>query len=346
MKHNLIPYICVTFILTFFPKYLSAGTSEAGAVFLIIYPGARPNGMGAVFTSLSDDAIATYYNDGGMAFQEKNDVSLMHANWLPGLYPGMYYEFVSFVHPITNGKLGGHVIYLTTGNTEGTDENGNKIGEWTTWDASVKLSYATALSKKLGVGIGAKFIYSFLAPVEVIRQLYGQNIRYGGSGNSWAFDISSLYLLNKKTRLGLSLQNIGPDITYIEAGTGDHLPWTLRFGMSYEPINTKDGRFIIAVELTKILVGFQDDWKEIQTNAKEGYTYLYRDTWKAIGLEYVFGGIFSIRGGYFADETGKRKGPTFGGGIQLRNLRFDIGVDSNLYEFKTDNYRLSIHYAF
>lgn len=296
---RLISYLIVISILVVSKGNLYAGTSEAGAVFLIIYPGARPNGMGAVFTSISDDAIATYYNDAGMAFQKKTDISLMHANWLPGLYPGMYYEFVSFVHPVTNGKIGGNIIYLTTGNTEGTDDNGNKIGEWTTWDASVKLCYGTQLSKQLGVGIGAKFIYSFLAPVDVIRQLYGQSIKYGGSGNSWAFDVSTMYVPNKLIKLGLALQNLGPDITYIESGVGDHLPWTFRFGISYEPISTKDGRLLISGELTKILVGFPEDWEEIQKDSKKGLTYFYKDTWKGIGLEYVFGGIFAIRGGVF-----------------------------------------------
>lgn len=51
-------------------------------------------------------------------------------------------------------------------------------------------------------------------------------------------------------------------------------------------------------------------------------------------------------GGYFSDQAGKRQGPTFGGGIQLKKLRFDIGVDSRLYDFPTDNYRLSLHYSF
>ncbi|MDD5530686.1 MAG: PorV/PorQ family protein [bacterium] len=346
MKKTLIPYIVALSILIPSGKYLYA-TSEAGAVFLIIYPGARPNGMGAVFTSISDDAIATYYNDAGMAFQTKNDVSLMHANWLPGLYPGMYYEFFSAVHPVRNGVLGGNLIYLTTGNTEGTDENGNKIGEWTTWDASVKISYATKLSKNLGIGIGAKFIYSFLAPVDIIQQLYGRSIRYGGSGNSWAFDVSSFYKINSKTRTGISIQNIGPDIKYIEAGVGDPLPLTLRLGLSREIFNNKDGNaLLISGELTKILVGFDSELDSIQIDSKGGFTYLYRDTWKGIGVEYTLGGVFTLRTGYFADAIGKRQGFTFGGGIKLKKFRFDLGIDSRLYEFPTDNYRLSLHFAY
>ena len=347
MKKILIPCIVLLATLLTPSKCLYASSSEAGAVFLIIYPGARPNGMGAVFTGISNDAIATYYNDAGMAFQTKSDISLMHANWLPGLFPGMYYEFFSLVHPLKNGVLGGNIIYLTTGNTEGTDDLGNKIGEWTTWDASVKISYATKLSKNLGVGIGAKIIYSFLAPVDVIRQLYGRSIRYGGSGNSWAFDASTFYSINAKTKAGLSVQNIGPGITYIEAGLADPLPWTLRLGISREIFSNKDGNsLLLAGELTKILVGLKSELDSIQKDSKGGFTYLYQDTWKGLGAEYTLGGTFTLRMGYFADAIGKRKGYTFGGGIKFKKLRFDLGIDSKLYEFLTDNYRMSLHFTY
>ncbi|MDI6840314.1 MAG: hypothetical protein QMD71_05650 [bacterium] len=105
----MIKFITFAIILLFYPFCLDAGTSEAEVLFLIIYPGARPVGMGAAF-------------------------------WLPGLYPGMYYNFLGYVHPINQGAIGGHIIYFTTGETVGVDEYGHEIGRWRTWDASVKVS--------------------------------------------------------------------------------------------------------------------------------------------------------------------------------------------------------------
>jgi hypothetical protein len=323
---------------------VQAGTSEAGAIFLIIYPGARPNGMGAVFTALADDAVATYYNDAGLGFQTKQSISLMHANWLPGLYPGMYYEFISYVHPITDGVVGGHIIYLSTGNTVGMDKEGNPIGEWTTWDASIKISYATKLTKKFAIGVGAKYIYSYLAPADVVWKVLHE--RGGGTGTSWAFDGSLLYIMSKKWQLGLSLQNIGPNINYTQKGKSDPLPWTLRFGLAWHIIEDKTSKFTISGEITKIVVGILEDIREIQRDAKEGFTYLYHDTWKGIGAEYILGNIFSARVGYFHDEIGKRIGITYGGGLNLKGLKFDIGVDSALYDFPTTNYRFSLGYSF
>ncbi|MCK4351929.1 PorV/PorQ family protein [candidate division WOR-3 bacterium] len=334
-------------LLLLLSSRLWAGASEAGAIFLIIYPGARPNGMAATFTATSDDALATYYNDAGLGFQDKNDIALMHANWLPGLYPGMYYEFLTFSYPTSEaGVIGGHIIYLTTGETVGTDWDGTEIGKWTTWDASLKISYGVKMNEKLALGFGAKFVYSFLAPADVVWQILKR--KGGGTGTSWAFDVSTLYILNKYLQFGLSLQNLGPNIKYTETGVADPLPWTLRTGLSWCPINTKINKLTLSTEFTKILVGLLEELKDIQNpdTRKQGFTYLYQDIWKAIGIEYVWSDLLSLRGGFFWDTIGSRVGPTFGGGVKFKGLRFDIGVDSNLYDFKTSNYRLSLNYSY
>jgi len=44
--------------------------SEAGVLFLLISPTARAGGMGEAFGAVADDASATYFNPGGLAFQE------------------------------------------------------------------------------------------------------------------------------------------------------------------------------------------------------------------------------------------------------------------------------------
>ncbi len=340
-------YLFILSVL-FLLRGVQAEASQAGAIFLIIYPGARPNGMGATFTAIADDALATYYNDAGLGFQKGNNLSLMHANWLPGLYQGMYYELISYAHPVTGGVVGGHIIYLTTGETVGVDEKGSEIGRWTTWDASVKISYGTKISKTLALGVGAKWIYSFLCPLDIIREILGPSYRFGGKGNSWAFDVSSLYIPNKRLQLGLSLQNMGPNISYLEAGTSDPLPWTLRFGIAWHLFSSATNKLTISGELTKIVVGFGDDLKNIGNpdTRKDAFTYIYQDTWKGLGAEYVMAEMFSVRGGYFWDVVGHRVGATFGGGIDLKGLRFDIGVDAALYDFPTSNYRFSLSYSF
>jgi len=334
------------FLLLLVPN-LQGSASEAGAIFLIIYPGARPNGMGTVFTAISDDAYATYYNDAGLGFQEENYVGLMHANWLSGLYPDMYYEFIGLVHPLAGGGvIGGHIIYLTTGETIGTTIEGTEIARWRTFDAAVKISYGTKLNERLAIGLGAKFIYSFLVPAWVVEKILGMDYKGGGTGTAWGFDVSTLYILNRYIQMGASLQNIGPNIKYTDTGESDPIPWTLRLGIAWHPIRSKANKLTISLELTKILVGIFSDLREVQKDFKEGLSYIYQDTWKGIGAEYIWSDLLCLRAGYFWDTIGSRVGPTFGGGIMFRGLRLDIGVDSPLYDFPTDNYRFSLSYTF
>lgn len=335
-KRTFITLLVVT--LSFSAQSLSGSTSQAGAIFLTIFPGGRPNGMGTAFTAISDDAMATYYNQAGLAFQEATDVTLMHANWLTGLYPDMYYEFIGFIHPVPGwgGTLGGNFVYLTTGETHATDEYGNEIARFRNFDFSFLLCYGAKLREDLAVGVGAKVIYSYLCPAWIVRRFF-PGTRGGGAGSSWAVDLSALYMTPLRgLQFGLSLQNFGPSLTFIEGGEQDPLPRTLRLGAAYKILDTRMNKLTLATELTKVLVGMRAG------ELKEEWD----DTWRAYGLEYTWYDLISGRVGYFEDVAGVRIGPTFGGGIQLRGLRFDIGVDSELYDFPTDNYRFSLSYSF
>ena len=59
--------------------------SEAGAIFLLIAPGARAGGMGEAQVAVANDAYASYWNPAGLGFLEGQELALMHVNWLPGL---------------------------------------------------------------------------------------------------------------------------------------------------------------------------------------------------------------------------------------------------------------------
>ncbi len=312
-----------------------SSTSEAGAIFLIIFPGARPNGMAGVFTAIADDAMATYYNPAGLAFLSGTDVTYMHANWLPGLWPNMYYEYIGVTHAIEGmGVVGGSITYLTTGETVATDINGNERARFRNFDFALTGCYGTELTEGLGVGVGMRFIYSFLAPRWLVREFYEG--AQGGAGSSWALDLAVLYESPWGVKVGGALQNIGPDLSFLESGEADPLPRTLRLGLAYRILDDQINRLTVAVDLTKILVGMD---RKLSWELRE-------DTWKGLGIEYVYSDFLSARYGYFVDKLGYREGSTYGAGIKFSNLLLDIGVDSALYEFPTDNYRFSLSYQF
>jgi len=59
-------FLCVLVLLTVL-KPLN-GQSEAGAVFLLISPGARAGGMGEAQVAVANDVYASYWNPAGLAF--------------------------------------------------------------------------------------------------------------------------------------------------------------------------------------------------------------------------------------------------------------------------------------
>ena len=108
-----------------------SAVGEAGAIFLLIAPGAGAQGLGEAQVAKADDAYASYYNPAGLGFLKGTEVAGMHVNWLPNLASDLYYEFITYRHHINGlGSLGGHVIYLNLGEQVGMDEFGNPTDNW------------------------------------------------------------------------------------------------------------------------------------------------------------------------------------------------------------------------
>lgn len=318
---------------------LFADANRAGGVFLTIFPGARPSALGAAYSAIADDGTASYYNPGALGFIDHTEVLLVHAPWLRALAPDMYYEFSGFTYPLGNmGTLGGHVIYLTLGEVVAYEEGGTEIGRFRPYDVAVDLAYGLALNEKLGVGIGWKYIYSFLAPGNIVRRITGEP-GGGGSAMSFAFDAGLLYKLTPELRFAAVLTNMGPGLKYTESGEEDPLPYTLRLGAAWTLIHTKFHRLTFSADINKVLVNLTYDLEQ------EGLGYVLEDGWYHIGVEYEYYNMLAFRVGYFYDEIGARVGPTFGAGVRFKNFRFDFADDSYIYEFlERNNRRFSISY--
>ncbi len=319
------------------------GAQRPGAVFLLIWPGARATSLSGAYAAIAEDATACYYNQAGLAFIDRTMITLQHANWLPGLHPDMYYEYAGVVKPFKMGTVGLNVIYLTTGETRVVDEQGSYKGEYTTFDIAVGLNYGFKVNQNLGLGIGWKFIYSYLVPEWVWRELPELGIDQGGTGITYGFDAGVLYKPFRFLALAGALQNIGPNISYTESDAADPLPYTLRLGFRFEPINTQIIRVALTTDVTKILVGmFADEEKPFFENLQ----YEFEEAWKAVGLEVSYYNFVRLAVGYFSDTEGARNGITYGGGVRAGGFSLDVGVDQSIYDFKTTNRKFSLSYQF
>lgn len=331
---------------------LHASAFDAGAVFLLIYPGAKATSLGGAFCALSDDATALYYNPSAIAQKKDFEITLMHSPWLRGLAPDMYYEYIGLVRPLPVGAAGISITYATYGVFQGYGPDGEYYGEWRPYDVAVNLAYAYNVNPRLNVGGNVKFIYSFLAPTEILRKATG--VEGGGKGSSFAVGGSMLYTildkkmqysnnkwLNMKLTYGLQLDNFGPGIKYSSStDERDPLPYLMRNGLAFK-VNIPYNTFTLAFDINKVLVGITRDYSD------RGFKYVFDEAWKHAGFEYTFYNMLSLRVGYFLDEDGARKGITYGAGFHISNFRLDVSDDSKIYSFnnKGANLRYALTYS-
>ncbi len=316
-----------------------------GATFLLIPPTANATGMAYAYTAVSDDASVNYYNAAGLAFFESPKITMNYCGYQPGLSPDMHYVYCGLAYPLSKSAWGFDAIYFTLGKTEKVDEEGTYLGDVVVWRLALKINYARRLLDNFSLGIGVKFIrqqYALWDPWMYLRPIGPIGID-GSTGSAWAFDFNGLYKIFPNFSLGTVLHNIGPNIRYSGTGASDPLPWLYRLGIAYTPIENKYVSCTVSAEMTKVLV---DMFAHEENSFWENFKYEFKEAWKGIGLELTFYKTISLRSGYFYDMEGERKGFTFGGGINIKNFELDIGIDESIYDFPTENRKISLSYTF
>ena len=120
---------------------------EAGAVFLLIAPGAGPVGTGEAQVAKADDVYASYYNPAGLGYLNDSEIAVMHVNWLPNLADDIYYDFLAYRQTIPRlGNFATHLIYLNLGEQLRTDEEGNSLGTFNSNMWALTGSFGSAMT--------------------------------------------------------------------------------------------------------------------------------------------------------------------------------------------------------
>ena len=160
---------------------------EAGAIFLLIAPGAGPAGTGEAQVAKADDVYASYYNPAGLGFLKGKEAAGMHVQWLPNLATDLYYEFLAYRHYIDGlGSVGGHIIFLNLGEQIGMDAEGNPTTNWSSFMAAAAGSFGTQLSETSSIGFNFKVFRQKLAEFST------ENETGEGSSTDFGFDIGYL----------------------------------------------------------------------------------------------------------------------------------------------------------
>jgi hypothetical protein len=146
----------IVLFLNVIPLFVNA-SDYPGALFLTIYPGARAVGMAGAFTAIADDALASYYNPAGLAYQDSKSLSLNHTDWLPMYFFNMHHNYISVALPIYSKiTISPSINYLVTQESNLSDIASE---DWK-YDISPGISIGAKLLPDVGIGATLKYIYS------------------------------------------------------------------------------------------------------------------------------------------------------------------------------------------
>lgn len=340
-----------------------AQVGGSAVVFLKIEPDSRAAGMGNAGVALADNASAIFWNPAGLAFQQGTELGLTHSNWLPEFNAGLFYEYFTAKHHVPGwGTFGGHLTYLFLGEHEGRDAQNNPTGTFRSFDLALGGSYGFNITPRFALGTSLRFIYSNLAPGQVVG---AQETK---AGVSTGFDLAGLYKvpsfslanIDAHLSLGFNLANMGPKIQYSDSEQADPIPTNLRVGYALTFEFDEFNKVTIVNDFNKDLINVNVDstgskadpfykaifsaWSpvEVRSNATNDpearYTTLSVLDQMTIGtgIEYWYNNLFALRGGYFYENpfNGNREFMTLGAGLRY-NL---IGVDfSYIYALKENS---------
>lgn len=294
-------------------------------VWLGMDPGGRPAGMGKAFTSISDDANATYWNPAGLGFLQMREVNFMHE---PRSFEGgnddlggMFYDFASFVFPAGKlGNLGIGFLYHDHGKSEARDDQGNLIGIIHSYAFSPSISIGRMITKTISVGTTFRYAYEHLTD--------------DAKMNTYAFDFGFLMRPEfAKGRFGYAfvLKNIGK-----EPKEDQPIPRSLRLGVDCVLLSDRLNDLVVAFDYSKELIKIDKSFKE----------EVFEQGVFRFGFEYFYVDIVGFRAGYYHDMQGDISGPTFGFGVRYKGLVFDFGnIPEGDDSFGREN-RFSFSYMF
>ena len=338
-----------------FPMVAAAQVGGSAVVFLKIEPDSRASGMGNAGVALADNASAMFWNPAGLAFQTGTEAAITHSAWLPEFNADLFYEYLIAKHHIPGwGTFGAHLTYLFLGEHEGRDAQNNPTGTFRSYDLATGISYGTKVSERFGIGTSVRFIYSNLAPGQVVGS---QKTK---AGVSTAFDIAGLYRSRKfgmgetmkgQLSFGFNLANMGPKIQYSDNAQSDPIPTNLRFGYAFKMEFDEFNSLTWVTDFNKDLIHYStgdstkyeadpfykaifSSWQSIKvrTNALADDEAQF-ETLSIIdqltigtGVEYWYNNLFALRAGYFYENpnNGNRKYMTLGAGVRVNIIGIDF----------------------
>lgn len=340
-------------LLAIMPMSANGQIGLTSVPFLRIEPDARSGALGNTGVTLLDGRHAGYWNPAVLGFQPGRSVGFTYSEWLPGMADDYRFNhFVGNVPVNERSSVSAYLTYFNLGTQTATDAFGASLGSFGSYQFSAGVSYGWIAGRHWSLGAGAKYIHSNLAAGQTVD---GVQI---DPASSLALDAGALFRSGSLSvgsqdgefRVGASLSNFGPGITYADSRTRTALPLVFRAGWAIE-LNTgvrSSHRFTLSNDITRLLSRMEmsvsggdtvytsmnpgralvEGWGSLDRfNGQEMVKLGFLEQFTfGTGLEYWYNHLFALRAGYYHEhpDNGDRTFATFGAGLRYNAAEVDF----------------------
>jgi hypothetical protein len=278
-------------VLAATPVFLNAKifskTGTTAMQFLKLGVDARAIGMGEAYTAVTDDISSVYWNPAGLALKTENQAFFSHTNWIAGVMHD--YAAVSYTNGVSALAFSTSLLHM----------DGMKVTDEPTFDYTGELFYAYDLSAGITYSSAFTDKFSFGVTGKYLRESLDEN-----AINTFSVDLGSIYNTGwRNLKIGMSLRNFGPDVSYKMDNDGDNQtdedPFDLIDNDGDGQID-EDGSEISAKIPMNFSLGtsmdlYRTDTQYLIVSGQLDNTIDRQETWN-VGMEYKWNNFY-IRGG-------------------------------------------------
>lgn len=297
---------------------------------------------------------------------DKQGFAISYTPWLRNLVNDINMAYVSYFNRINRmNAVSASLRYFSLGEIQFTDENGTSLGIFKPNEFAVDVAYSRLLSDYFSIAVAGRFIYSDLTSgqnVGGIDTKAGISIAADVS-MYWQRDVNWFKTIDAQFAWGLNISNIGSKISYTSSNIErDFIPTNFRFGPRLTLMIDEYNKISFQADINKMLVptppiyysegdtmsngeisgggtepenikyGMDPDVPPLRGmlqswyDAPGGFSEEMSEFNFAVGTEYWYNDIFSIRAGYFWEHKnkGNRKYVTLGVGLRYNVFGLDF----------------------
>ncbi len=307
--------------------FAMASAQSTTGRFLLFRPSAVSASMGGAGVALDVSPFASYFNAAGLAFSPSVSLGGSFVRPLP------FFEDVTHSYMTGLARIGDLGTVALSANLYGKGRHlmvgpasfispSEDLMDW-----HVKLSYARSLSADAAAGISLGVVGLQLSDFGVATEgdaAKSTSVLFDGGVMLRNQFLSASYIHEATTgenplssladtschngiSIGLSLANIGPNVTMARAGRAERLPWMLVIGVAYSPVRTTPLGLMVTAD--------------VENQLFEG-SLVDHLRW---GGELVVYNLLALRAGYVQDTSGPRTSySTWGAGLRSRFLHLNV----------------------